>query len=151
MEIERKFLVEEIPEFAIKHPGNKIVQAYLNAHNPTIRLRVVNDTEAYLTIKSPPLDLEGRVRNEYEYSIDVKEAKEMITTFCNKTLEKTRYLYFADDGNNWEIDVFEGPLKGLILAELELESADQEFIKPDWVGKEVTSDRAYTNACLITL
>lgn len=149
MEIERKFIVNDLPEFITKEPGYRIIQAYINSHNPTIRLRIVNDKEAYLTIKSPPLDLEGRVRNEYEYAIDVKEAEEMIDIFCDKVLEKTRYIYYADDHNNWEIDVFEGRLKGLILAELELKSVDQEFKKPNWIGEEVTSDPNYTNACLI--
>ena len=117
-EIERKFLIDYLPAFVLDLVSTKIVQGYLSRHNPTIRVRIENDSKAILAIKSPPLDKEGRVRKEYEYEIPVEEAKELIASYCgDNVVEKTRYLY-CNEGKIWEVDVFVGRLSGLLLAEI---------------------------------
>ena len=149
MEIERKFIVKyPVPPFVLDLVNTKIVQGYLNRHNPTIRVRIENDSKAILAIKSPPLDKEGRIRKEYEYEIPVEEANELIKSYCGiNVIEKTRYI-FCNEGKIWEIDIFGGKLTNLVLAEIELDIAEEDFTKPDWIGKEVTNDPIYTNACL---
>ena len=145
-EIERKFLVDiDIWGAQVKGAFSNISQAYLqNSKGQTIRLRL-RDNKAYLTIKGPT---KGLTRNEYEYEIPFKEAEQMIFDFKLKVLKKRRYLIdFAT--KTWEVDVFEDQLKGLILAEIELESEQEKFEKPDWVGEEVSYDASYFNANLI--
>ena len=90
----------------------------------------------------------GISRFEYEYEIPVKDAREIIKNFELKTLRKKRYelLY---EGKLWEVDFFEGKLEGLVLAEIELQTEDETFLLPNWIGKEVTFDSEYLNANLI--
>ena len=91
----------------------------------------------------------GATRAEYEYPIPIADCNAMLDTLAEKPLiEKTRYK--IKHGNlTWEIDEFFGENKGLIVAEVELESEDQAFAKPEWVGEEVTGDPRYFNANLI--
>ena len=145
-EIERKFLVDHSAWIKqVKPSCIHITQAYLqNSKEQTTRLRL-RDAKAYLTIKGPTL---GLTRNEYEYEIPFQEAEQMILDFKLKVLKKKRYL--IDFSNKtWEVDVFHGNLKGLILAEIELESEQEAFEKPAWIGKEVSYDPNYFNANLI--
>ncbi len=75
----------------------------------------------------------------------------MLVTLCTKPLiEKTRYFVKEADFSLWEIDVFNGVNEGLIVAEIELETEDQDFMKPDWLGIEVSNDPKYYNVCLVT-
>ena len=145
-EIERKFLVDHSAwGEQIKAKSFNISQAYLhNSKDQTIRLRL-KDAKAYLTIKGPT---SGLTRKEYEYEIPYQEAEEMILDLKLKVLKKRRYL--IDFSNKtWEVDVFEGNLKGLVIAEIELESEQEAFEKPAWIGKEVSYDPSYFNANLI--
>jgi CYTH domain-containing protein len=105
----------------------------------------LRDKHAFITIKGAT---HGLTRNEYEYEIPFKEAEEMMLEFKLKVLKKRRYLIDFEN-KTWEVDVFENELKGLILAEIELESEGEDFTKPDWVGKEVSFDPNYFNANLI--
>ncbi|UCG05474.1 MAG: CYTH domain-containing protein [Desulfobacterales bacterium] len=142
-EIERKFLVKE---------GNwrqanctQYRQGYLNSTKERIvRVRTIDD-KAYLTIKGLTV---GASRMEFEYEIPLQDANELLN-ICEKPLiEKIRYKVEIG-GMVWEIDDFTGDNQGLIVAEVELDSEDQQFPKPDWIGEEVTGDPRYFNSNLI--
>lgn len=142
-EIERKFMVKEGAWRNAK--GTKYRQGYLNsAKERNVRVRTMED-KAYLTIKGIAI---GASRMEFEYEIPLQDAEELLE-ICEKPLiEKTRYKV-QEGGFVWEVDEFFRENQGLIIAEVELESEDQEFPKPDWVGKEVTGDPRYFNSNLI--
>lgn len=144
LEIERKFLVKEGAWRNEK--ATKYRQGYLNSTKErTVRVRIIDD-KGYLTVKGIS---RGAVRVEYEYEIPGAEAKAMLNDLCEKPLiEKTRYK-IEFKGLVWEVDEFFGENQGLIVAEVELESEDQTFVKPEWVGEEVTCDSKYFNANLI--
>ena len=143
-EIERKFLVTEGPwrDAAVE----TYRQGYLSTvKERTVRVRTIND-KAYLTVKGISV---GASRLEFEYEIPAEEAREMLDNLCEKPLiEKSRYK-FDHCGLTWEVDVFFGDNEGLIVAEVELQSENQVFEKPQWVTEEVTSDPRYYNANLI--
>ena len=144
-EIERKFLVKGDAWRAIAK-GTIYRQGYLNsAKERTVRIRLA-DAKAFITIKGPTV---GATRSEYEYEIPFDEGNAMLETLAEKPLiEKTRYRIPV--GNlTWEIDEFLGENAGLIVAEVELQSEDQTFDKPLWVGDEVTNDPRYFNANLV--
>ena len=131
MEIERKFLVKEQLWEAIEKPSpSRIVQAYLvNSAEKTVRIRI-KGTKGFLTIKGPT---QGISRSEFEYEIPLKDAEELISTFAEKVIEKFRYE-ISFKNHLWEVDVFTGKLEGLYLAEIELNSEDEHFELPEWVG-----------------
>ncbi len=144
-EIERKFLVREGDW---REAGAKTYrQGYLSTvKERTVRVRTIDD-KAFLTIKGETV---GATRREYEYEIPLEEAKELLDQLCERPLiEKKRYK-LEHGGLTWEIDVFFGDNEGLIFAEVELESEDQVFEKPEWVGEEVTADPRYYNDNLIS-
>jgi adenylate cyclase len=144
-EIERKFLVKGDAWRSLAK-GTSYRQGYLNsAKERTVRIRTIDD-KAYLTIKGLTV---GATRAEYEYEIPIAECNAMLDTLAEKPIiEKTRYkIPFA--GFTWEIDEFFGDNAGLIVAEVELESEEQAFKKPEWVGEEVTGDPRYFNSNLI--
>ncbi len=142
-EIERKFMVKEGAWRNAK--GTRYRQGYLNsAKERNVRVRTMED-KAYLTIKGIAI---GASRMEFEYEIPLPDADELLE-ICEKPLiEKTRYK-IQEGGFVWEVDVFFRENQGLIVAEVELESEDQEFPKPDWVREEVTGDPRYFNSNLI--
>jgi CYTH domain-containing protein len=142
-EIERKFLVKEGAWRNEK--GTQYRQGYLNsAKERVVRVRTIDD-KGYLTIKGITV---GASRTEFEYEIPRQDADQLLD-LCEKPLiEKIRYQVLQGEFV-WEIDEFVGENKGLIVAEVELESEDQEVPKPDWVGKEVTGDPRYFNSNLI--
>ncbi|MDB4648959.1 CYTH domain-containing protein [Crocinitomicaceae bacterium] len=146
LEIERKFLVDaKAWEIQPKGIPAIISQSYLlNTIEKTIRLRI-KDKDAYVTIKGPT---KGITRAEFEYKIPMADAQIMIDTFNLKVLKKKRFEVRMNK-TLWEIDVFEGALSGLILAEVELQSEDETFEKPPWLGQEVSHLAAYYNANLI--
>ena len=110
-----------------------------------VRVRV-KGTEAYLTIKGKNT---GAVRAEYEYSIPLEDAEEILAKLCQKPfIEKTRYE-IQIDAHVWEVDVFFGENEGLIVAEIELGKEDEKFALPDWVLEEVTGDNRYYNSNLV--
>jgi adenylate cyclase len=142
-EIERKFRVIKDTWRNVK--GTRYRQGYLNsAKERNVRVRTMED-KAYLTIKGIAI---GASRMEFEYEIPLQDADELLE-ICEKPLiEKTRYKV-QEGGFVWEVDEFFRENQGLIVAEVELESEDQEFPKPDWVGEEVTGDTRYFNSNLI--
>ena len=144
LEIEKKFLVKK--GVWCQEQGTKYRQGYLNsAKERTVRVRTIGD-KGYLTVKGIA---RGAVRVEYEYEIPATEAEAMLNDLCEKPLiEKMRYK-IEHQGVVWEIDEFCGENQGLIVAEVELASEDQKFVKPEWIGEEVTGDPKYFNANLI--
>jgi adenylate cyclase len=145
IEIERKYLVDHEQWRQLPKPaGAKLQQGYMvDEPDRTIRLRLA-DEQAYLTFKSGTT---GISRNEYEYEIPVNDAAELFERFVKTRLEKTRYC-ITYKSKLWEIDVFEGDNEGLIVAEIELESEDEQFELPPWVTIEVSEDDKYYNSCL---
>lgn len=145
VEIERKFLVDHAKWDKVKRPtGTHYRQGYLLADSGrTVRVRI-SDKDAFINLKSKSTNVS---RSEFEYEIPLEDGKAILDSFTTIGTEKFRYeLPFA--GKTWEVDVFLGDNEGLIVAEIELESEDEKFEKPDWVTEEVTDDGRYTNAAL---
>ncbi len=145
-EIERKFLVnnEDIQEVLNISESKYCAQTYLSKDEyKIVRVRIL-DEKGFLTIKSK---VTGISRDEFEYEIPFEEAQQMIRLFGKSVIEKTRYLYPIGE-HTWEIDVFDGQNKGLIVAEIELDSENEVFKKPAWLTKEVTGDPKYYNSNL---
>jgi CYTH domain-containing protein len=145
VEIERKFLV--VNE-AWRQPGStsqQFCQGYLaGGHGVTVRIRHAG-SKAYVTIKGKA---SGSARPEYEYTIPVDEAHELLHTMCRQPLiEKTRHDVLHA-GHVWHVDEFGGHNAGLVLAEVELDHVEEEFVRPAWVGAEVTLDLRYRNSAL---
>ena len=117
---------------------------FTRAEGYNVRVRIVDGKSAKLTIKSRKLE-SGISRYEFEYPIPLEDAETMMAEFCGKrVVEKTRhYVDFA--GHCWEVDEFFGANEGLVVAEIELESVDETFEKPDWAGEDVTADNRYGN------
>lgn len=151
VEIERKFLVKnDLWKAAPRVHTMEMRQAYLPATDGvTVRVRLTfgNGIQgAILTLKGPRAGAFSR--SEFEYAIAVSEALEIMELLCDRVVSKTRYKVRADDGNIWEVDVFDRENKGLVVAEIELDSEDQEFELPSWVGREVTHVSKYSNNSL---
>jgi len=144
-EIERKFLIKD-DSWRSLATGTKYRQGYLNSTKErVVRVRTIDD-KGFLTIKGITT---GATRVEYEYEIPDAEATAMLDDLCEKPLiEKNRYK-IALGGFTWEVDEFFGENQGLIVAEVELETEDQPFEKPVWIGEEVTGDPKYFNSNLI--
>jgi len=144
-EIERKYLVKGM-EWRSLAEGTHYRQGYLNsAKERTVRIRTIND-KAFLTIKGLTV---GATRSEYEYEIPHADCTAMLDTLAEKPIiEKKRYK-IPYGGLVWEVDEFLGVNEGLIVAEVELTSEDQQFEKPSWVGEEVSSDPRYFNSNLV--
>jgi CYTH domain-containing protein len=144
LEIERKFLVAGTAWKALAE-GILYRQGYLSrAGGPTVRVRIAGD-KGFLTIKGPS---RGLARAEFEYAIPVEDAAEMLDALCEKPLiEKTRYR-IPFGSHTWEVDEFHGENAGLVVAEVELRSADEEPVRPPWVGREVSRDPRYFNSNL---
>lgn len=102
---------------------------------------------AYLTVKGRGEGKEGISRTEIETRIDVDKAKLLLEQFCGNPIIKTRYKVKVGS-HIWEIDRFHGVNEGLWIAEIELQSEDEEFVKPSFIGDEVTHDSKYTNVRL---
>jgi len=145
IEIERKFLVDHEKWSQVNKPaGTHYRQGYILADSGrTVRVRI-SDKNAFLNLKSKSTNMS---RHEYEYEIPLEEGKEILDNLVLNGTEKVRYrIDFS--GKVWEVDVFLGGNAGLIIAEIELESEDERFEKPEWVTNEVTDDGRYTNAAL---
>jgi adenylate cyclase len=145
-EIERKFLVDRT-RWTPQGDGVHLVQGYLSSHpERVVRVRMAGDV-ATLTIKGKT---QGISRAEYEYTIPVADAEQMLAELCERPLiDKHRYTE-AVGGHTWEIDVFHGDNDGLVLAEVELASESQAVELPPWVTDEVSHDPRYFNANLLT-
>ncbi len=143
IEIERKFLVDH-SLWKPTDEGTKIIQAYLGLYpSPTVRIRIAGE-QGFLTIKGRSQSI---ARPEFEYEVPLNEALEMLDLAISHPVEKTRYEVMHK-GFLWEVDVFSGKNTGLIMAEIELESEDQEFNRPDWLLEEVSADGRYYNSYL---
>ncbi|HOW76714.1 MAG TPA: CYTH domain-containing protein [Candidatus Competibacteraceae bacterium] len=144
-EIEHKFLLRNDRWRSQVERSARLRQGYLTSDaRCSVRVRVVNG-QGFLNLKSGTLGIQ---RSEYEYSIPLAEAEEILDTLCEKPLlEKTRhYLHFGE--HLWEIDEFAGDNAGLIVAEVELSRIDELFARPDWLGEDVSHDIRYYNSQL---
>jgi len=143
-EIERKFLVAD-PSFLKPLTGYQVKQGYIPGKERSAARIRIRDSSAFLTLKS---ETRGITRSEFEYEIPLADAEEMLETLCAPPhIEKTRYVV-EWKGHTWEVDVFHGGNEGLIVAEIELATADQAFEKPPWLGREVSQDARYFNSNL---
>lgn len=144
MEIERKYLIEQLPENYITYPCRQIEQGYLSTH-PVVRIRR-QDEEYYLTYKSGGM----MIREEYNLPLTKESYYHLRKKADGFLITKKRYLIPYDDKLTIELDVFEDDLKGLVLAEVEFdtENAANAFSPPDWFGKDVTFSAKYHNSFL---
>lgn len=148
-EIERKFLVRG--DFMPYVSGSeRLTQGYLcSAAERTVRVRIKGE-KAFLTIKGQS-SADGLSRYEWEKEIPLSEAKELLALCEKGMIDKTRHIVrlpYEGAEAVFEIDVFHGENQGLILAEIELDSEDETFDRPDWLGEEVTGDVRYYNSYL---
>lgn len=146
MEIERKYLVTSNSYKGLAIARHHIYQGYISREKTgTVRIRIADD-QAYLTIKGKPAA--GHIaRYEWEKEISVDDARELIQLCQGTIIEKTRWIIpAAEKGLKWEVDEFHGKHEGIVIAEIELTSEEQEVKKPDFVGEEVTADPRYYNA-----
>ena len=141
IEIERKFLVKQPPLHLATYSLN-IKQGYIVKNkNKVIRVRK-QDLDYFLTIKGSNA---GISRLEFEFPIPKDDAEELFLHFCQTDIiNKTRY-YIKHENHTWEVDEFHGKNQGLIIAELELQSEDEKFNLPDWIGDEISNDNKYFN------
>ena len=146
LEIERKFLVKDDSYKSMAYSASRIAQGYIcSARGRTVRVRI-RDEKGYLTIKGPS-DVKGLGRYEWEKEIPASEALELMKLCPTPAIDKRRYLVdFA--GHTFEVDEFYGENEGLVVAEVELDSIDEEFEKPPFLGEEVTGDAKYYNSSL---
>jgi len=143
VEIERKFLVRGEP-WRRSNRSMRVRQGYLTSGGPTtVRVRV-GDEMAWLTVKGPTT---GLSREEFECTIPRADGEAMLALCSDAVVSKTRYHLEVGE-HLWEVDVFEGANAGLVVAEVELESEGDAFVRPDWLGDEVTFDGRYRNSAL---
>ena len=153
IEIERKFLVIGDNWRAAAHKVVPMAQGYLNdlaamdtgAMKASVRVRIQGEA-AYLNLKSREL---GHTRQEFDYAIPVEDARGLMALSVGGVVDKRRH-YVEHQGHLWEVDEFLGENAGLVVAEIELDSANETFVKPDWIGGEVTHLKRYYNLALAT-
>ncbi|MCU0342955.1 MAG: CYTH domain-containing protein [Ignavibacterium sp.] len=145
-EIERKFLVKgEFKNLASKE--TRIVQGYLSSvPERTVRVRIKGD-KGFITIKGIG-NTSGASRYEWEKEIPTSEVEELLKICEPGVIDKTRYLVKVGN-HTFEVDEFYGENKGLTVAEIELSSESEAFVKPNWLGDEVTGDTKYYNSMLM--
>ena len=146
LEIERKFLVKDDSYRQLACASSRIQQGYISSgHGRTVRVRR-RDRSAFLTIKGPSVD-GGLSRYEFEKEITLDEAEHLFHLCEPGLVDKTRYL--VRSGNHtFEVDEFHGDNEGLVVAEVELSAPDEPFIKPSFIGDEVTGIARYYNSHL---
>ena len=146
-EIERKFLVEGDAYRALAFDSSRIAQGYISSTGGrTVRVRI-RDQRAFLTIKGPSAD-GGLSRYEFETEIPLADARDLLAICEPGIIQKTRYLVRAADDHVFEVDEFYGDNEGLVMAEVELQSPDEPYVKPDFIGREVPGDRRFYNSHL---
>ncbi len=144
IEIEKKFLLanDTWKELAT---GTTYRQGYLSSSKQSsVRVRTIND-KGFLTVKGKSI---GATRMEFEYEIPSEDAQTLLDELCAQPIIHKKRYKIEYKGFVWEVDEFFGENSGLVVAEIELESENQQFIKPDWIGEEVTSDIRYFNSNL---
>ena len=146
VEIERKFLVQNTAFITESTQKKNLKQGYLNADKKrTVRVRITDEI-AFITVKGES-NSTGTSRFEWEKEIKKREAEELLLLCEPCLIEKTRHL--IDVGHHtFEIDEFHGDNEGLIIAEVELSSEAEDFIRPNWLGLEVTGDPKYYNSSI---
>jgi CYTH domain-containing protein len=144
VEIERRFRVSSEAWRESVARSTRITQGYLAITEcAVIRVRV-RDTDGYVTIKSRD---GGLAREEYEYPVPLEDARSLLNLCGAKILEKVRHeVTYA--GYLWEIDEYFEPFEGLIIAEVELQSEDEDPARPSWIGEDITHDGNFSNAAL---
>lgn len=150
MEIERKYLVKEIPENIGQYHSSEIEQGYLSME-PVLRIRKIDD-QYILTYKSKTgVETRGDVcvNHETELALTKESYEHLREKIDGILIEKTRYR-IGYNGHTIELDLFHGRYEGMVLAEIEFETVaeSEKFVKPDWFGKNVSGDHRYTNAFL---
>jgi adenylate cyclase len=151
VEIERKFKVTgDFRPYVSR--SYRICQGYLNsAPERTVRVRIKGD-RGYITVKGISSE-SGTSRYEWEKEIPVGEAADLLRICEQGIIDKTRHIVEVDgpDGKNvFEIDEFHGDNEGLVIAEIELSHEDEDFVRPQWLGEEVTGDKRYYNSYLVS-
>ncbi len=145
-EIERKYLVNNLDFISEAKTSYVIAQGYLNSDpRRTVRIRKTSEG-GFITVKGASSD-NGMSRFEWEKPLSSKEVDALLPLCEEGTIFKDRYLV-PFKGKVFEVDVFKGANKGLILAEIELDDEEEFFEKPEWLGAEVTSDSRYYNSYL---
>ncbi len=144
MEIERKFIPKDLPKNLNNYKHLKIEQAYLNTA-PVVRIRK-QDEEYFLTYKGGGM----MAREEYNLPLNETSYNHLLKKADGNVITKTRFLIPIHDGLTAELDIFEGKFAGMLLVEVEFESLEQadNFVPPDWFGKDVTNDGRYHNSYL---
>ncbi|MCH4552296.1 CYTH domain-containing protein [Aestuariibaculum lutulentum] len=146
IEIERKFLVKSTAFKAEAYKQTRIVQGFLNTDKArTVRVRLKGE-QGFITVKGPSSS-DGLERFEWEREIAKNEAEALLKICEEGVIDKTRYEVKAGK-HTFEIDEFYGDNEGLIVAEVELVTKEDQFIKPEWLGTEVTGDVKYYNSQL---
>lgn len=151
MEIEKKFLLKELPDCLEEFPKKEIEQGYL-CTQPVVRIRKSNDSYI-LTYKSGPLQ-EGvedtRVNQEVEVPLNKEGYRHLSKKVDNHLISKTRYLIPLPDGHMGELDIFHGRLDGLYFIEVEFKDEEdaRQFVPPGWFGENVSNDGRYANSFL---
>jgi adenylate cyclase len=147
VEIERKFLVDELPPDLGEHPGQRIEQGYLAIAPDGVETRVRRRAgQATLTVKSGP----GQVRVEEELEIDARRFEALWQLTDGRRVSKTRHEIPLEEDAVAELDVYDGDLDGLQTVEIEFDSveASERFVPPPWIGRELTGDARYANQSL---
>lgn len=151
IEIERKFLLAGDGWRAAAVKSVRMAQGYINdmaalregRQNASVRVRIAGDA-AFLNLKSREL---GSTRQEFDYPVPVADAEALLALCVGGRIDKVRhYVQYA--GHTWEVDEFAGDNAGLVVAELELASAEEAFERPAWLGREVTEELRYYNLAL---
>jgi adenylate cyclase len=144
IEIERKFLLASDAWRAEVERSQSMDQGYLGGEHASVRVRIAGQV-AFLNIKSKQ---GGAARLEFEYPLPLDDARQLLDRLAlpGRIAKYRHYLRHA--GHLWEIDEFEGDNAGLIVAEIELGSEDEAFVRPPWLGAEVTHELRYYNAAL---
>ncbi len=151
IEIERKFLVVSDAWRAAAHKVVPMAQGYLNdlaamdngTQKASVRVRIEGDG-AWLNLKSREL---GHTRQEFNYPLPLADARALLALCVGGLIDKRRH-YVRHQGHLWEVDEFLGDNAGLVVAEIELQHADEAFALPDWAGKQVTDAPRYYNLAL---
>lgn len=151
-EIERKFKVKKVPQEILDTiTPLELVQTYLEApEGQERRVRAINNETFVITVKIPKVSSNGLIREELEKEISKEDYELFLKQQKGTQIKKKRYKVPALNNLTYEVDVYEDELKGLIVVEVEFTSEElaNKFQKPDWFGKDVTSNKAYKNASL---
>lgn len=144
MEIERKYLIHTLPDHLEDYPHHTLEQAYL-CTEPVVRVRR-DDNDYILTYKSKGL----MVREEYNLPLTEEAYRHLLVKADGRIITKERYCIPYGDHLTVELDVFDGDLAPLLLAEVEFASEEEAnaFTPPAWFGEDVTFSSKYHNSTL---